>query len=386
MSEYSQSYHVRALSRDALVERCRAVGLSGLAFEQGGGWLTFIPYENSEGYRGHGEEFGCFGSRLSKLVDGLVLEYWYAEDHLWGFVICDAGRLVAQYICSWDPEFMVERNVGADALRLIAAEGAIDQIEMILGARSHEQVTNEKLPTRFAHLIGLMHFEWLSPHYAQIDAQSLVERGAVRIGDAPVERVATAPQPPISRIHLPRTDPSARIVFDAAVPLVKKWDQTFYAARLSSTGNLSERGIRGPMILPNGRAAAHGGWSISFESPPKNMVVHVAVLADGTAKISSRQDVVRQIVDGQRYIPPPLGEQWLDSTDVLGIFGARHDIREQMGLPLYDAVLRLDRRVKADPEWFMTFMYISGKARIDRYCRVNAKTGTIVEDEVMDRK
>jgi len=72
--------------------------LQGVLLPPTGFWRTFVAFELRSPETLDSESDGA---RLSLIVSAPVLEYHYAEDHFWAFLIWSAGELVSMYLCAF---------------------------------------------------------------------------------------------------------------------------------------------------------------------------------------------------------------------------------------------------------------------------------------------
>ncbi len=78
MSEFSESYHLRAVQPQRGEDLLRSAGANGFVYPQANGWVTVLA---------EGEPFQ-FDPRLLPANQGGLFYYWCAEDQGWGFVAC----------------------------------------------------------------------------------------------------------------------------------------------------------------------------------------------------------------------------------------------------------------------------------------------------------
>src|SRR5207247_1441918 len=124
MSEFSESYHLRASSRDDAVALVRSAGLAGFVFPSLDGWVTLVA---------EGEPFRP-NKQLLAANPGTLVHWVFAEDHGWEFAIHRGSRSLCAYSCSWDDEVVVEGAISlaelethlAIPLPLLAGEAGLD--------------------------------------------------------------------------------------------------------------------------------------------------------------------------------------------------------------------------------------------------------------------
>ena len=157
MSEFSESFHLRSDSQQNGEDLLRRAGLTGAVFSAVRGWVTVVP--ESELYEAV--------DQMVASNQGLLLHYLYAEDHGWQFELYEDSSTICKYECGWDPEFAIndsEMNQSVLVPLLVekSCEGAL---ESILHPADLEAVIMDLPAYRFANLVGLEHYEWLSGAY-----------------------------------------------------------------------------------------------------------------------------------------------------------------------------------------------------------------------------
>jgi hypothetical protein len=180
MSEFSESYHLRASSRRDVVELLRRSGLPGFVFPALDGWVSFVA---------QGEPFKP-NSHLIKANEGLLLRWLYAEDHGWAFDVFQTKKRVIQYECSWEEDIEVKGKVshkelqaslGAELPGLAGEAGA-----KILYPASIEEFIDLRPAYAFATAVGLTNYRWLAYEYMSHDTERghPLPAGVLRVGDA----------------------------------------------------------------------------------------------------------------------------------------------------------------------------------------------------------
>ena len=178
MSEFSESYHLRAVQPQRGEDLLRAAGAHGFVYPQANGWVTVLA---------EGEPFQ-FDPRLLPANQGGLLYYWCAEDQGWGFVACWNDRVVSRYERTWDDEIWsddseldlpalrawLERvGVEADLERSLPEILYPDEADGFSASPAHS----------FAKLLGLKNFEWLSYDYIanEFDEDDMSFKGVVQV-------------------------------------------------------------------------------------------------------------------------------------------------------------------------------------------------------------
>jgi hypothetical protein len=77
VSEFSSSFHIRTGDAALAERRLVAAKISGLAFGPANGWLTFVPFANSQGFDAR-DPVGA-ATALANATGSFVLQYTYAE-------------------------------------------------------------------------------------------------------------------------------------------------------------------------------------------------------------------------------------------------------------------------------------------------------------------
>jgi hypothetical protein len=157
MSEFSESFHLRSDNQQNGEDLLRRAGLPGAVFSPVRGWVTVVPE-----------------SEMCEAVDqmvtsnqGLLLHYLYAEDHDWQFALYKDNSVLCQYECVWDPEFAInDSDINQAMLVSLLIEKSREKVlENILYPQDLNAVMTDPPAYRFANLVGLEHYEWLSGGY-----------------------------------------------------------------------------------------------------------------------------------------------------------------------------------------------------------------------------
>lgn len=299
MSEFSVSYHVRVDDSREVQKLLRDAKLSGITFGPANGWLTFVPYADAALYRnaaGPG-----FADKLSKLTGCTILHYCYAEDHGWTFALARADCPLVQYACWWDPCPTVERDQ-FDPVAL-APFVASELLEPLLRSFDHKSAASAQPAHRFAELLGLPAYKWLSPEIAQDHTQDLLDQGGRKLGTRPPGAATRLRVPPNRQIALPQPYLSAREALGLIFPFMARFKSPWSLTMLSSYG----------LIRPDGR----GIWQARWRRGDSGDMVQVALFKDG------------RLIFGADTAPPhatayllqaiELPERWLDSSDIAAI-------------------------------------------------------------------
>ena len=172
MSEFSESFHLRSEVQADGERLLRRAGFGGAVFSAVRGWVTIVAacdlYEGVEAMAGANE--------------GVLLHYFYAEDHCWQFAVYEGGRKICRYECDWVEDFGfddsgVDKAVLVGLLRDKSLEG---ELESVLRPAGIEAIITDSPAYRFAELVGLEHYEWLGGgHLGEIeerDPEAIVVR------------------------------------------------------------------------------------------------------------------------------------------------------------------------------------------------------------------
>ena len=187
MSEFSESYHLRAASREDGCALLRAAGLRGYVFPAAGGWVPLVA---------EGEAFERNETLVAASGGGVLLRYLSAVGHGWGFELFRGGTAVSRYLREYEHETSQVRMMDVDlpVLREILGPGFArlddDALRRIFDvpddddeARPHP--LDEDPAALFARAAGLSRYSWTSYAYAEErygDAARRAAEGVVRVG------------------------------------------------------------------------------------------------------------------------------------------------------------------------------------------------------------
>ena len=182
MSEFSESYHVRTDDAGAVKKRLSDAKLAGIVFGPANGWLTFVPYEELNDYREAGGSHGL-AVRMSQLLNAPVLWYLHAEDHGWTFALARPGAPICRFACWWDPEPSAERD--ELDIAVLASLAPLERLESLLRQFDIGAAFKERPAHRFAEVLGLPAYKWVSPLIAQRHSDDLLRMGGAELGLKP---------------------------------------------------------------------------------------------------------------------------------------------------------------------------------------------------------
>jgi len=164
MSEFSESYHLRATSRKDAVALLQTAALAGFVFPSLDGWVTLVA--EGEAFRPNED--------LIAANSGTLVHWVFGEDHGWEFAVYRGRRKLSQYSCSWEEEIVVEGKLSHTQLEkdlgipvpLLAGEAGA----RVLYPRSIEEARTERPAAyAFAQALGLTNYRWLSYDYLASD-------------------------------------------------------------------------------------------------------------------------------------------------------------------------------------------------------------------------
>jgi hypothetical protein len=314
VSEFSSSFHIWTDNSADAEQRLRRSKVSGIVFGPADHWLTFVPYANLPAYRRRVEP-ADFTADLSRIVGCPVLHYRYAEDHGWTFALAQPRAAFQRFACWWGPVPTVDRDgLDPDALAPFAqSEG----IEPLLQALDRQSASVEQPAYRFAELLGLAAYKWLSPDLAQSRTADLLAQGGRKLGTRPPDTAEQLQLPPSRHISLPRPDLSAREVLSLVEPIMTRFGPPWYLAWLGTYGRI--------------QADGRGDWRFSYRHGDRGDPIHVSLIARGEiGRLSLRSQAAPAFARGDMQRTVPLSDDWLDSTDVAAIV-ARQPVPDEIG-------------------------------------------------------
>ncbi len=163
MSEFSESFHLRAEKAEQGIEILKAAGFKGVVFQPENGWVTIVPQTTPLGaVRG-----------MTSHNPGTLLHYVFGEDHGWTFSVYEYSKSVIHYECTWDSRLTIDDSqVDVQMLEVFVNPARLSELDDVLHP-SPEDVRS--VHHRFADLVGLKHYEWLSGGYLDgIDQQQSI--------------------------------------------------------------------------------------------------------------------------------------------------------------------------------------------------------------------
>jgi hypothetical protein len=366
LSEFSDSFHVRAPNRRAVSQRMANGKVRGVVFPPKNGWCTVVPFEGDDRKV----------EELSRFLALPVLRYMYAEDHGWGFAMAHNGAINVNYEASWDEEPRIDdTDLDMEVLRPYALPNVdVRKLEARLRNGGPPEIGEVPVAYEFASALGLPKFQWLSPRYVTLDfKQGLLSKAATVIGEPDPDPVL--PQPAIGKIAVPRSDLSAFEALELLTPNVLEWDPNAHSDLISSSGDLKKRDTEGSMVSREGRTREHGQWGIRFTSKTNGVIVFVTLAASGEVGIKA----LAMDINTRSWHRP---DNWIDSTRLMQITEPIYEQRRKAETaPLYDRILRLGPW-GSEERWVWTVMYycwVKGMRRWDLDLVVDAVTGEVID-------
>lgn len=133
------------------------MNLTGAVFSPVRGWVTVVP---------EGEMYEAV-DQMAMSNRGLLLHYLYAEDHGWQFELYKDNSIICQYECGWESELAIsDSDLNQAALVSLLIEKSREKaLENILYPPDLNTIIMDPPAYRFANLVGLEHYEWLSGGY-----------------------------------------------------------------------------------------------------------------------------------------------------------------------------------------------------------------------------
>jgi hypothetical protein len=175
MSEFSESFHFAQSTRDEIAASLGKAGMKGVLFGPSEtGWVTFVPLEGCAGHQFLSGPNTDFSNTLSRITGKTVLEWVYAEDHLWFALLAEGGKRVASYTGDWSEDEPAVESDGDSLnhfIRLPAEANAAEKIRASMPAQLSEADLMGGTPHayRLAEALGLPKYQWLSSQYMTAD-------------------------------------------------------------------------------------------------------------------------------------------------------------------------------------------------------------------------
>src|SRR5262245_8749918 len=120
MSEFSESFHLRAEDQAEGVALLERSGLAGWAYAPTNGWVTVVVDRD---FSGEPEP------ALVEANQGVLLLYVNAEDHGWGLTLWEGPDLRSAYEAEWTEEMSADtRRLDLGALKRVLAPELGDEV------------------------------------------------------------------------------------------------------------------------------------------------------------------------------------------------------------------------------------------------------------------
>ena len=180
MSEFSESFHFPNSELDTLHRKLKAAGMKGRLYgPSDNGWVSFVPYEHAcPGHRLLAGPLTKFGGALSRIAGKPVLEYIYAEDHMWFACLWEKGEVAAHYSCDWEEGTPKVESRNAERLRQLPALNRMGVADGLAAKISSETLAEEEPRAYlFADGLGLPVYRWISAHYLSADGSQRNDGG-----------------------------------------------------------------------------------------------------------------------------------------------------------------------------------------------------------------
>ena len=180
MSEFSESFHFPNSDLDTLFEKLKAAGMKGRLYGPSDNrWISFVPYANAcPGHRFLAGPMTKFGGSLSRVTGRPVLEYIYAEDHMWFACLWEKGEVAAHYSCDWEEGTPKVEMRNVERFRQLPA---LDRMAVTDGLATNVslQTLTEEEPRayHFAEGLGLPVYQWISAQYIAADGPNRNDGG-----------------------------------------------------------------------------------------------------------------------------------------------------------------------------------------------------------------
>jgi hypothetical protein len=332
VSEFSSSFHIRTTSPTDTEWRLREAKLSGLVFGPKNGWLTFVPYRDTDGITGSHDDAGT-ANAIAATTGETVLYFQFAQDHGWSVAMVKPGQFLGLFSCAWDHEpIAVHDNLDRQVLEEIVHAPSLEQFLR----ETEPSVNKTPLAFGFAEAIGLPAYRWLSPRYIEKHTQHYVDAGARKIGRKPAPAPTTALPSPV-KLELPKADLTAREALALLLPIMT-WCRPPWTLRMVSGSSRQGWDFRyfNPVLretvqsylFPNGNAGCRSlGRAPAEISISKEEIAQRIAAMRSDPKFASMLDdpelakAVKEIESGEAAPPMPtaLPDQWLDSDKILAI-------------------------------------------------------------------
>jgi hypothetical protein len=196
-----------------------------------------------------------------RILGTIVLHYRYGEDHCWTFTLVCPGTPPINYACWWAPVPAEERD------ELDTALCSVDALESLLRSFDVTTAAEHNPAYRFAELLALPPYKWISPRVVQRRTDDFLCEGGRKLGTKPGEIAKRLNLPLPRQLTLPRPDLSAREALMIVTPFMVRFEAPWHLGSLSTYGHVSSHG-RGP-------------WRFSYRRGDSGDVIHGALMENG---------------------------------------------------------------------------------------------------------
>lgn len=181
MSEFSEVYFLKSNDTVDVVRLLKKADVSGYIYPARDGWVAFVA---------NTKPLFEFSEKLKVVNEGVLLQFVNAEDHGWGFEVCNNNGTICSYYCTINEEMYAGMDI--DEIQNIDME-SIGLEESFLFHREKDEGSFEKLLEEekgdfevlrkyfdqdikieeivdaydFAQSMKLYFSEWVSYHYAE---------------------------------------------------------------------------------------------------------------------------------------------------------------------------------------------------------------------------
>lgn len=166
MSEFADTYHLRASEIGEAEALLKRAGLSGYAMPEENGWIMIVA---------EGEMFRP-NQKLISQNQGELLHLVSAEDHGWGFEFYKGPDEAFGYACSWDPSISIERPLAYDQLiscfPQFSDQFSSQELTTVFEPDSYDTMYETGPVDVFANAVGLKFFRWINFELVDTDTRS----------------------------------------------------------------------------------------------------------------------------------------------------------------------------------------------------------------------
>ena len=370
MSETSESYHIRTADPKAAIKKLRSANFAGLVFPPEAGWLTFIPYDTGP------SDAERKLKALANTTGNPVLWYLYAEDFGWGVSIGEPQKDAAQFNAHWDGES--GRSQPDEFLAALnALELNTEQADAVREIFQTADVADFEAPPayRFAEIVGLPAYKWISPHYVTVDTDEFLGDGARKIGRKPKQNENRIPAPANRTVNIPDHGLSARDVIEIVDPIMVRFGDEWNLAEVCGSIEMDGRTPEGNWI-----------WWIFYLTTGLDRQIRIELWQDGrlTFEGMGRPEDLPDDPEQPDLVPFPT--EWLDTPDIMSSLKADLDAH---GVAPPEAVyVSLSHTYETAPptlfwhaSWNINILEPSWTGEDHAYT-IDALSGTVLGDEV----